>query len=601
MNRLHIILILTVLGLLAYANAVYHPFVHDDVVFIEKNPYIGDLNLGNIFFQTSIPDEKVPLVNKYYRPLLELVNRVLHRIVGLNPHGFHFFNILLHIVNSFLVYMLACFMMGGKKIPSLAIALLFLLHPIQSEAVACISGISNLVFAFLCLASFCTYLTAMHSQEKGKGLPLYGASLMLFLFALLAKEQSVILPFLIMAYELCFMDGPLKKTIKEYWRPIVGFFIVLGGYFFLRKMLFGSALTPIIDSDGEIWVRMLAIPRSLLVYLGLIFFPHDLYYYRSQDILLPFVWPLTGIVVIVLAVFWLTWRMPKAQRNKMIFGLCWFFIALLPTLNIIPMINEYSKVLTAEHFLYFPLIGLLLFIIEPIRCWVMKEKEGRRFAVSFISFVALIFFFTGFTAKQNTYWRGEIPLFERTLYYEKDFGRVRLLLAKAYSAEGRFEEAIAESQKALTIMQGYEQKVQKKEVKQFYLNFIEGIRYHLGYCFDALGDVEGALAEFEEVLRLKPDNKIIHDTLGIAYLKVQDVHNAIVHFEKALVLNPDDLFAMNSLAICYQEVGEDAKAEGLLRAIVEKDSSSVSAQQNLKELLKKRSLDPAGVKINLGE
>jgi hypothetical protein len=149
----HVILILTVLGLLAFGNAVNHPFVHDDVVFIQQNPSLADLNLGNIFFQTSGPDNKLSMINKYYRPLLELINRVLYRVVGMNPHGFHFFNVLLHILNSFLIYCIIHFVISNKRF-SLVTAILFLLHPVQNEAVACISGISNLVFSSLCLMSF---------------------------------------------------------------------------------------------------------------------------------------------------------------------------------------------------------------------------------------------------------------------------------------------------------------------------------------------------------------------------------------------------------------------------------------------------------------
>ena len=103
LTRFQIVLFLTCLGLLAYGNAVNHPFVHDDVVFIQMNPYIGNLNMKDFFYQTSFPDSKFPLVNQYYRPLLELTNRILYRIVHLNPHGFHFFNILLHIINSFAI------------------------------------------------------------------------------------------------------------------------------------------------------------------------------------------------------------------------------------------------------------------------------------------------------------------------------------------------------------------------------------------------------------------------------------------------------------------------------------------------------------------
>jgi len=592
LNRFHIILILTVLGLLAYANAVNHPFVHDDVVFIQQNPYLQDLDLKNVFIQTTVPDDKFPLVNQYYRPLLEVVNRVLYRIVGLNPHGFHFFNILLHIANSFLVYCLTRFITDNKKGLSLAAAILFLLHPVQSEAVACISGISNLVFAFLCLMSFYGYLMSVHAKTRETNSAFYIISLVLFFFALLSKEQSVVLPFLIIAYEMCFAPS-LFRISRRKCRHIAGFFIVLGGYFLLRKILFGFALTPIADSTGELWLRILAIPRSLLTYLGLMFFPHDLHYYRSQDILLPVVGPLLCLLVVVAAIIGVTCRTPQPQKRWMIFGLGWFMIALLPTLNIVPLINEYSQILTAEHFLYFPLIGMLLFIMGAWHYWIRQRGGAKSLQLACIILGAIGIVFMGATIKQNTYWRGEIPLFERTLRFEKDFGRVHFLLAQAYFNEGRLQDAIAQDRKALAIMQGYARKVENKEIKRFYLGFVGGIHYHLGHCFDVLGDSAGALAQFKKALSLDLENEAFQYAVGLSYLKVNDVDNAIIHFEKTVALNENNLMAVNSLAICYQEVGADTKAERLLRAIVAKDNQSASAKQNLENfLLKKETVQP---------
>ena len=96
---------------------------------------------------------------------------------------------------------------------------------------------------------------------------------------------------------------------------------------------------------------------------------------------------------------------------------------------------------------------------------------------------------------------------------------------------------------------------QSENALGFYANFIEGIHYHLGVCLDALGNKEGALAEFKASYDVNPENPMINYSLGLGYLKVNDLTNAIVHFEKALELNPNDLIAMNSLAVCYKETG----------------------------------------------
>jgi len=570
LTRLQIILILTLLGLSVYANAVNHPFVHDDVLFIQQNPNITKLDLRNFFIQPSVDDGEFTGIIQYYRPLLDLVNKVLYRIVHLNPHGFHFFNILLHIINSFLVYNVIRVITDNRKGISLVTAIFFLLHPVQSEAVACIAGISNLVFAFLCLVSFYVYTLSIRPNGRKRNLWVYSASLFLFFLALLTKEQAVVLPVLIVAYELCFVTFP-QKILKRF-QYVAGFFIVLAGYFLLRMFLFGLPLTHGLTEKYELWLTLLAIPRSLLVYFSIIVFPLNLHYYRSQDILLPSTGPIILLAAIVIALAFLVSRTGDPHKKWMIFGLGWFIISMLPTLNIIPLVNEYSLILTAEHFLYFPIIGIFLFVAGCSCYWFKRKTDQEKFFLYFLICSAFSILYFGLTTKQNTYWRGEIPLFEQTLKFEKGFGRVHFLLAQAYAKAGRIEDAVAQDYKALAIMQGYEQKVRNSEIKKFYLIFLRQIHYHLGYCLDTLGDSTGSLDHYKKALDLDPDNEIFHFTLGDFYIRNGDMPNAIAHFEKIMELNDNNLEAVSRLAFCYQSIGDDAKAEKYLRLIVDKNN-----------------------------
>ena len=588
MGRLQIALFLAAITLLAFANAVNHPFVHDDIPFIQQNPYIHDLNPKSIFVQTSLASSKSPLINQYYRPLLEVVNRVLYRFIGNNPHGFHLFNVLLHIINGYLVYHLIWMVAGRNQGLSLAAAVLFLVHPVQSEAVACISGISNLVFTFLCLASLNMYLTALHGENRKIKQAWYAAALAVFFLALLAKEQSAVLPALIVAYEFCFIEGPLKKEARKYWPYCAGFFMVLGAYFLMRTWLFGFALTPVPGSQAELGLRLAAIPRTLLTFLGIIVFPRGLHYYRSQDILLPSMGPSLILLSVVLLWGGLILKTPRPQKRWMLFGSAWFIIALLPTLNIIPLVNEYSTVLTAEHFLYLPVIGIFLFFGAAVHRWAARDKDKNRLRAVFGVFAVITALCVGSTVYQNTFWRAEIPLFERTLRYEPNFGRVRFLLAKAYSGAGRYEDSLVESHKALEIMQGYVDKVKNRKIETFYLRYITEINYHIGFCHDILGDKEKALVHFRNAVNLDPEDSLLNYSLGLAYLKQGDMGSAIAHFERSLALNGENLMAANSLALCYEKIGQYDKAEKLLRMVAEKDSGSVSARENLVNFLSKK-------------
>jgi hypothetical protein len=562
-----VILLLFSLGVLAYGQTVFYPFVHDDVVFIRENPRIADLNLKRIFLSPSVDStgssqaarRSLPVINVYYRPLVELFYGLQYRFFYLHPAGYHFFNILFHIANSFLVYMIVRSMSAGKKGLATGTAILFLLHPAQTEAVACIAGMSNLLFAFLGLLSLYLYLRWRSRRETA----VYILSLMIFFLSLFAKEQAVVWPFLILLTEACF-PAAYENRPSLRGAPIIGYLIVLVGYFLLRQAFLGQGGMPLIPLNGELSLRILSIPRTLLMYLGIIFVPHNLHYYRSLDVLMPNTMSWAVMPAVALAVFYIIRWTPPAYKRMLFWGCGWFLISLLPVLNIVPLINEYSLILTAEHFLYIPLAGVLLFVLGVGHFFLERVKGGKSAAwgAGCISLAGLIFF--TLTVKQNNCWSGEIPLFERTVRFERNFGRAYILLAKAYYLNGEYTKAIDAYQKALAIMQGYVSKAGDEGARTVYLGFVKGIHFDWAHCLEAAGDLEGAVHEYREALRLDPRDAIIHNNAGVVCLRLGREGEAIRHFEEAVSLDKNNLMAMRNLAACYLGMGRRKEAEGLL-------------------------------------
>ncbi len=594
-----IILSLFVLGLLAYGQTLSYPFVHDDVVFIQENPHIADLNLKRFFLGPGAAGQPAPVINVYYRPLVDLAYKLQYRLFYLHPAGYHFFNILFHVANSFLVYIILVGSLGAdKKGLALGTALLFLLHPVQTEAVACIAGMSSLLFAFLGLLSLSLYLHWRCRKEKTA----YVLSLAAFFLSLWAKEQAVIFPFLILLIEAFLATGDKDYVSRRILR-MSGFFAALIGYFILRHAFLGQGGIPLIPFNGELLLRILSIPRTLLMYLGIIFVPRHLHYYRSTDILTPDTISFLVMPAVALAVFCIIRWTPPAHKRILLLGCGWFFVSLLPVLNIVPLINEYSLILTAEHFLYVPLIGVLLFVLGLGHYWLGRREggppaarlasgrshglaQGGRpavFAASALGLVALIFLML--TVQQNSYWSGEVPLFERTVRFEKNFGRAHILLARAYYLNGEYPKAIGAYQKALAIMQGYVSKAGDEGARTVYLGFVKGIHFDLAHCLEAAGDGEGALNEYIKALRLDPRDAILHNNAGILYLRLNNSKEAIRHFEEAVSLDKDNLTALNNLAACYLGTGRRKEAEGILKEILARDPRSAFARQHLEKNL----------------
>lgn len=515
---------LCAVGFLAYGQTVTYPFVHDDVVFIQQNPRIAFFDWKNIFQGTVIPVDSSSVINAYYRPLLELLYRVEYVFFGLNPSGYHFLNILFHIASSFLVYCLVNVLVPGKKGFALAVAVLFLLHPVQSEAVACISGISNLLFAFLVLASLYFYLR--------NSIISYVLSLLAFALALLVKEQAVVLPVLIV---LLGMISPSSTT-----RPILppaarmsGYFVFLTIYFLIRGLFLPEGAMPAIAFNDELLLRVLSIPRTVLMYLGTIFFPHDLHYYRSVDILRPNGVSIIAFLVVLSVVVGTILKVPQPHRRLLLLGAAWFWITLLPVLNIVPLINEYSLILTAEHFLYLPLIGVLLFVLGLGDLFLARLPERQRFFLARGGLCLLAVIFLAATVRQNTYWVAEVPLFERTVRFEKNLGRAHILLAKAHYKNGEYAKAIGTYRRALAIMDGYLAKVGPHPAASVYLGFIKEIHFDLAHCFEGLGDFQEAVNWYLRALVIDRNDAVVHNNLGVIYLKLGDQEKATAHFREA--------------------------------------------------------------------
>ncbi len=602
-DQIKVFFLLLAVGLLAYANAIFHPFVHDDVVFIRDNPTIADLKKPLSFFVTPPrPVESLSIINTYYRPFLEIFYRLEYRIFGLNPAGYHFVNILVHIINGFLVFLIGRSLFSERVVAlgavplqlffvQGALAMIFLVHPVQSEAVASIVGISNLLSALWVLLSFYFY---MKSREGKNFICFQYLAAMFFFISLTTKESAVVVPLLLGVYELCF---PIKEeAFFKKWLRLLPILIIFGGYMWIRRFVVGGMVPSVLEYEQEFVLRLLAVPGILATYVSLIFFPIGLHYYRCADILRPWLGPaLACLAIFVLALVMIA-RL-RDQRRVLVFGFLWFLLSLAPTLNIVPLINEYSLVLAAEHFLYFPLVGFLLFaggVVIELLSKKQKERvnqsslaraESTRWKQpAVIGCAAVVFILIVITVRQNSFWRSEVALFERTLKFEKDFGRGHILLGRAYYFKQNWAKALRHYQKALEIMSGYLSRVDHPEARRFYLGFIKGIYFDRAHIYEARGEMKKALDEYRRALDIDSGDHVLYNSAGVVSLRLGEMEAAQIYFKKAIDLNPKNFMAMTNLAVCYIYQGEFKIAEELLGRVLRLNPNFQQARINLEKL-----------------
>jgi tetratricopeptide (TPR) repeat protein len=375
------------------------------------------------------------------RPLLKFTY-ALNWTSGLGLFGFHLVNVGLHAANAVLLFRLAS-RIGGPSISRFAAllpALLFAVHPVQTEAVTYVSGRSVSLMAFFYLGSLLAYL---RGRERGSRLLLYLASPILFLLATASKEVALTLP---VALVLCEAARRERTGWKEalraqavHWGLLAALavlFLAHAGYGRLLEACFdirgaGANLLTQVHGIGYLLSR-LAIPWAVNIDPDLpAFFP-------GSPVPLPGVLLLTGLLA---AGF-----VGLKYRSMAGFGILWFFLQLLPTNSFIPRLDVAN-----DRQLYLASWGL--FVAVAAGADLLRGKWGAR-RVAAVAAV-LVLALGALTVTRNRAYRSEVALWEDTAGKSPGKARAWNNLGYAYQQAGRFPEAEAAYLRALRIDPGY--------------------------------------------------------------------------------------------------------------------------------------------------
>jgi len=319
--------IIIFLGLLIYGFSLFNGFVWDD----------------EVVFQNSIS----PFDSTYYRPATSVIRSTIYNIFGPRPFFFHFFQLIFHIVTAVFIYYL--FKRFFKETLSLILALIFLVHPANVEAVSFASAMQEVLFTL-------TGLTGLYLFISSKNLSIAKIflSTVILLIALLMKETAIVFFVLVFCYLFLFKKNK-QNVLINYSILIV---ILLMTYLLVRisggnLYIHGQGLFPIMRVSFI--TRLMNIPLIIKYYLGMFFFPINLAIAQHWVIKLPsfidFFLPL--ILEVLLFLTAVIYSLKKKDKIFAFFFL-WFLVGLLPHLQIIPL-----NMTVAERWLYFPMIGLL--------------------------------------------------------------------------------------------------------------------------------------------------------------------------------------------------------------------------------------------------
>jgi protein O-mannosyl-transferase len=588
--------IIVLVGLLAYSNSFSVPFQFDDDGYIVNNPIIRTFHY---FFSPTEVDglspNSFPVALRYAfktRIIGYVSLAINYKLHGLNVTGYHVVNLIIHIINAILVFLIikATFKSDffSKSIASdwphgfiaAATALLFVSHPIQTQTVTYITQRFTSLAACFYLFSLVLYINARLSSSGFKRMVLIIIALLSTTAAMLTKEFTFTLPFVIILYEIAFFKGTARYRIKLL-SPFIFTLSIIPTLIFNKQTTVSAldnTMRIITTADVTHITRidyLLTQFRVIILYLRLLFIPinqnvdHDVTVYHSVlsfPVMSSFI-VLLSLLTYAIYLYYKSYSQDKYPELRLAsFGIIWFFISLSVESTIIPL-GE----LVAEYRLYIPSIGMIMAVVSLIIyvtrmssiTWALRPTV----MCSVCAFVTIVLSITTFT--RNSVWSSEISLWEDAACKSPGLVRPHQSLSVLYCKQDRLVDAERELLTALALepnnMQLHNNFGQILYKKSLFNEAISEYKivlhrdpgnamahYNIGNTYLAQGRMREAIRELQIAVRLKPDYDVAYNSLGIALC--QDGHSdlALNAFNQSLKINPQNENARRNIGICIK-------------------------------------------------
>ena len=551
---------LSLLIFMSYSNSLTNAFLFDDLNIVVENVFIRNWHfLPRIFSQRLLSGAGAP--TDFYRPLQTVTYLLDYQAWGLNPIGYHLTNIILHLANATLFYLLI-FRVTRRVVTAFAASSLFAVHPVHTQAVTYISGRADLLAVAFLLIGLLSHDHAYKATGKHRQIGCHLLVGVYFLLALLSKELALLFPCFLVAYDLCF------EKDREHWKPraVTTRYLPLlfagAVYLILRLQAPGAGTSYRISEHLTLLERLRTSLASLLTYARLIVFPvhlHVLYPPQPPDSFLNYR-VIVGILLIVLVGALV---ICSARRAKVLcFFSAWVLIGLLPILGIVPL-----NAFVAEHWLYIPLMGLSMIFATAVIRGVESFPQLKIAVVT--GLILIIASFGTLTIRQNRIWRDPITFFTYSIHYVPDRPVLHHFLGDALRAAGREKEAMSAYEEALRLNPAFHPSLAA-----------------IGLHFLNEGDYATAKIWYERAIKgVRGDtNPFLHNDLGAVYLKIGQTEEAIQHFERAISLHPYRATFWANLGRAYGQLGQYDKAIEVFRRALSLDPNYLQAHEHLADL-----------------
>ncbi len=496
---------LGVLGLIVivYFPSLFNDFTNwDDPSYITKNDFIKGLGIENL---KAIFGE---FHNGHYHPLTWISLAINYSFSELNPFGYHFTNLLIHLLNVSLVFLFIKELSKQWQI-ALVTALLFGIHPLSVESVAWVTERKNVLYTFFFLCSLLAYLRFL-SKEK---ILFYFASLLLFIISILSKSPAIILPVILILID--YLNGRKLLSKKNIFEKIP--FFLLSITFGIITVMAQTKVIPITSEAVPIDANLMYGAWGFFKYFLLTIIPYGLSaFYPFVISNYPAYFFIGWVFIFVfIGLIWYNW---KNNNRLIIFGLLFFATNIFLFLKFFNLIA--SSYYIADRYTYVASIGL--FYIFSNYLVKFKATEKGITTISKVIILIIIVILGATTFNRNKTWKNSLTLWDNVI--NKYPGALVPLLnqGNAFRDDGKFTDALSNYNKIITTDPSFYEALANR-----------------GYVLYMLGDYNAAIADYNTALTLMPNDKnlrlnriLCFQKLGKNELAEKEIQNSIANGDK---------------------------------------------------------------------
>ena len=492
----------------------------DDEGYLHENiSYLSDISsqgIKNIFSNFIMAN---------YHPLTILVYAVQYNMFELNPFPYHLTNVILHLLNTILVFWFI-YKLSGKYLPALITALLFGIHPLHVESVSWISETKDVLYGFFFIISLILYL----KYRENKKLSIYALSVAMFILSCLSKGMAVTLPMVLILIDYYYEK---KFSLKQIYNKIVFFAIALiFGIVAIKSQVSGEGIYNISAYNT---IDKITFPfYALLIYLYKMFLPINLaiiYSYPLKETgSIPIEYFLSPIIFIALcAIVYIYGR----KNYKLVFGTLFYLFTIAIVIQILPVgIN-----IASERYFY---------ISSIVELFINKCPSLKNIGFGIGILVLLILAYLSF--ERTKVWENSLTLWSDLLDKHPNIANIDKayygIANHYYKTENIKDPAIIKSRQDSAIKY-FKGAIFKNPNNEKALN-------NLGNAYYQRQQYDSAYIYYNKLVTIKPNYTLGLQNMGNYYYVKGQFDTAIEYYNRILKIDPNYALSYYTLGLVFQ-------------------------------------------------